>query len=212
MDAQFWLERWQKGQTGFHEADVNPLLQSHIAALDLSPDARVFVPLCGKTRDIGWLLAQGHQVVAAELSRIAIDQLFADLGVTPEITDAGDLLRYHATGLTIFVGDIFALTPDLLGRVDAIYDRAALVALPPAMRRRYAAHIMALTATAPQLLICFSYDQTLADGPPFSVPAAEVTQLYGQDYTVQMLSEQPARGGLRGHPALEMVWLLQSMS
>lgn len=209
MDAKFWLERWKSGQIGFHASEANPLLVAHFAALELSPDARVFVPLCGKTRDIAWLLSQGHQVVAVELSQLAIDQLFAELEVVPEIAAEDDLLRYHAPGLTVFVGDFFALTPDLLGRADAIYDRAALVALPPEMRSRYAEHLMALTARAPQLVICFSYDQHLHAGPPFSVEAAEVAQLYGTGYSIELLADQPAKGGLRGDPAREMVWLLQ---
>jgi thiopurine S-methyltransferase len=211
MHADFWLERWKNGQTGFHNAEANPLLLAHFAALDPLPDARIFVPLCGKTRDIAWLLSQGYQVVAAELSRIAIDQLFAELGAVPEISEEGALLRYHAQGVTVFVGDIFALTPDLLGRVDAIYDRAALVALPPEMRARYAAHLMALTAKAPQLLLCFSYDQSLAAGPPFSVDPAEVRALYEGDYRAALLADQPAPGGIRGTPAREMVWHLQRL-
>jgi thiopurine S-methyltransferase len=209
MDATFWLERWQNGEIGFHNAEANPLLLAHFAALELSPDARIFVPLCGKTRDIAWFLSQGHQVVAAELSTLAIDQLFAELGVQPEISEEGALLRYHARGVTVFVGDIFTLTPDLLGRVDAIYDRAALVALPVEMRARYAEHLMDLTAKAPQLLLCFTYDQSRYSGPPFSVEGPEVARLYAADYRVHLLADQPAKGGVRGHPAQEMVWHLQ---
>lgn len=208
MDASFWLQRWQQGQIGFHEAQGNSLLLAHFAALDLPAGARIFVPLCGKSRDIGWLLAQGFEVVAAELSQIAIDQLFAELGVAPQITLQGDLWRYEAVGLVVFVGDIFALTPDLLGQVDAVYDRAALVALPTAMREAYSAHLVALSAAAPQLLISFGYDQSQTAGPPFSVPGSEVARLYGQAYDINLLADLPAKGGIRGTPAQEVVWHL----
>jgi thiopurine S-methyltransferase len=211
MDAKFWLERWQLGQTGFHKAEANPMLLAHFATLDLSSDARIFVPLCGKTRDIAWILSQGHQVVAVELSRVAIDQLFAELSVVPEISVEGDLLRYHAPGLVVFVGDIFALTPDLIGRVDAIYDRAALVALPPEMRILYAAQLKALTATAPQLLITLCDDQSRHAGPPFSVAPSDIAELYGAEYHLELMSDQPVTGGIRAAPAREMVWHLQRL-
>ncbi len=208
MDPHFWHERWQNGQTGFHEGQGNALLRAHLGALGLPAGARVFVPLCGKTRDIAWLLAQGFEVVGAELSRLAIGELFAELGVVPQITAAGAMERYAAPGLTVYVGDIFDLTAAQLGPVDASYDRAALVALPAPMRARYAVHLAAISAHSRQLLITFSYDQSLIQGPPFSVQAAEVARLYGADYTVSCLADQPARGGIRGVPAQEQIWLL----
>ena len=208
MDPDFWHARWSQNQIGFHEPQENPLLLAHIQALALAPQARVFLPLCGKTKDIGWLLSQGIQVAGAELSPLAVDQLFADLGVVPAITQQGELRRYQADGLTVFAGDIFALTPDLLGHIDAVYDRAALVALPAAMRQRYAAHLTALTQSAPQLLICFAYDQSRFSGPPFSVSGQEVTSLYGARYDIRALADQPAKGGLKARAASEQVWHL----
>jgi thiopurine S-methyltransferase len=172
------------------------------------PGARVFLPLCGKTRDIGWLLGQGCRVAGAELSAIAIRDLFADLGLTPKISAAGALDRYAAPGIDIFVGDIFDLDAATLGPVDASFDRAALVALPPALRARYAPHMVALTARAPQLLVCFEYDQSLTSGPPFSVTAGEVQRLYAGHYTIAHLDKGDLDGGVRGIPAADIAWHL----
>lgn len=210
MDPDFWHRKWRDNEIGFHEAEANPALLRHFAALGLAPGARVFVPLCGKSRDVGWLLAQGFEVAAAELSRLAVEQLFAELGVTPRISDAGPLERFEAEGLVVFVGDIFDLKRETLGRIDAVYDRAALVALPEPTRERYAAHLAHLTHTAPQLLITLDYDPALLVGPPFSVTGHDVRRLYGAAYHVEELARTEAKGGLRGvKPAHETVYLMK---
>lgn len=209
MDTQFWHDRWASNEIGFHKSEANPLLVKYVDALSLATGSRFFLPLCGKTLDIGWLLSRGYRVAGAELSAIAIEQLFAQLGVTPTITRVGTLAHYRAPRLDLFVGDIFRVTPELLGPVDAIYDRAALVALPQDMRARYAAHLATLTAHAPQLLISFEYDQRVMEGPPFSVSEEEIRQHYGQRYDITVLVSLDVPGGLKGRcPATERVYLL----
>jgi len=209
MEASFWRQRWEKNEIAFHEGRPNPLLVRHVGALSLAKGSRVFLPLCGKTRDIAWLLANGHRVAGAELSRIAIEQLFAELGVQPSITAIGTVERYSARDIDIFVGDFFALSRQMLGAVDAVYDRAALVALPEDMRRRYASHLVEIAGSAPQLVICFTYDQRLVDGPPFSVDADEMRRHYAGTYALQALEQVDVPGGLKGkYPATETAWLL----
>jgi thiopurine S-methyltransferase len=213
MQAEFWHERWSTNQIGFHESVENPLLVAHFAALGIAKPARVFLPLCGKTLDIDWLLARGYHVAGAELSQVAVEALFERLKLPPNIErpsgTTGDITRWSSPGLDIFVGDIFALAAESLGCVDAVYDRAALIALPPDMRVRYAAHLDAITQGAPQLLITLDYDQKQMAGPPFAVSDAEVRTLYGAREPA-LLSRQELPGGLRGvSPATESAWLLQ---
>ncbi|MGE0371116.1 MAG: thiopurine S-methyltransferase [Gammaproteobacteria bacterium] len=210
MDAGFWHRKWETNEIGFHVGEANPHLVGYFSALTLEKGDRVFLPLCGKTLDIAWLLASGYRVVGAELSGIAIEQLFAGLGVEPEISDAGEWSRYSAEGIDIFVGDIFRLTARALGPVDAVYDRAALVALPGEIRGRYAAHLAEITAGAPQLLICYEYDQALAAGPPFSVSSEEVGRHYRGGYDLSLLASVDVPGGLKGKcAARENIWLLK---
>lgn len=210
MDPNFWHARWESNQIGFHQPKANAMLVRHLDALGLAGGARIFLPLCGKTLDIGWLLSRGLRVAGAELSEIAVRQLFDDLGVTPRVSTLGALTLYRADGIDIFVGDMFDLTADALGPVDAVYDRAALVALPQEMRPRYAAHLAAITQKAPQFLITFEYDQSVMDGPPFSVVADEVERLYGRTYDLTSQDKAPVEGGLKGIcPADETVWLLR---
>ena len=209
MDPNFWHKRWEKNEIGFHQSAVNVLLSDHFSGLSLPQTSRVFVPLCGKTRDIAWLLSQGHRVVGVELSKLAVEELFVDLGVAPKISVQGELLRYSAPGLEIFVGDIFELSGDLLGRVDAIYDRAALLAFPTEMRGRYGAHVAAITQLAPQFLICFEYDQAVMNGPPFSMDRQKVHDVHGAHYQIEPIINRDVAGGLKGKcPAQETVWHL----
>ena len=146
--------------------------------------------MCGKTLDIGYLLEQGYSVIGAELSGKAITDLFASLNRQPEITPWQGGNRYRQGDLTVFQGDIFLLTPDDLPTVDAIYDRAALIALPDKMRARYARHLQTLTHRARQLLITLEYDQQQMAGPPFSVDQEEVETRYGDHYRVTSLSRK----------------------
>ncbi len=148
------------------------------------------MPLCGKTLDIPWLLSQEFQVVGVELSELAVTQLFEEMGVTPQTRAWRGGTRYSAPGLVIYQGDFFELLSSDLGTIDAIYDRAALVALPMEMRARYAARLVELTFAAPQLLISFEYDQLKMDGPPFSVGTDEIGRLYGDLYEMRELSRE----------------------
>lgn len=210
MDADFWHQKWETNVIGFHESEANPLLVAYFKELSLATGSRVFVPLCGKTLDIAWLLSKGYRVAGIELSELAIEQLFAELGIEPEITDIGEIRHYSATDIDIFVGDIFELTRKMLGTIDAVFDRAALVALPENMRARYAKHLTDITANAPQLLITFEYDQKLMDGPPFSVREEAVSQNYKDSYDISLLTRVDVVNGLKGSlAAKESVWLLR---
>lgn len=210
VDRDFWLTRWQNNQIGFHEGVPNTLLVAHFAALGVPEGGRVFVPLCGKSSDMGWLRAQGFTVVGVELSRLAVEQFFGELGLAPVITSAGRLERFAAAGVTVFVGDVFDLDAATLGPVDAVYDRAALVALPEPLRGRYAARVVAVSGAAPQLLLTFEYDQSCQKGPPFSVGEEEVRALYGAAYRLECAEARDVPGGLRGVcPARESAWVMR---
>ncbi len=210
MQKQFWLDVWDNNEIGFDQDAVNPLLSGHIKALGLSQGDSIFVPLCGKSIDMIWLLKQGYKVVGVELSEDAIEQFFAALKVKPEIWNDHSFKRYSAYNIEILVGDYFALTNDKAGSVEAIYDRASLVALPEDMRNDYTQHLVKVCQKAPQLLITFVYDQSLQDGPPFSITEDEAHQHYIDDYQVSLLDSVDVTGGLKGGcQADEQVWLLR---
>lgn len=209
MEAGFWHQRWENNQIAFHEGAPNQLLVEHLKTLSLAEGDRLFLPLCGKTRDIAWLMSRGYRVSGSELSKTAVDQLFAELGIVPTVSAVGGLEHYAGKNIDIFVGDFFELTAGILGPIDATYDRAALVALPETMRDQYAAQLSEITNQAQQLLLCFEYEQSLLPGPPFSIGASEVARLYDHQYHLNLIASVNVAGGLKGKcPATEVAWLL----
>lgn len=210
MKPEFWHTVWAEKDIGFHEQQANELLQVHFGRLRLNKHSRVFLPLCGKTNDIGWIASQNHKVVGIELSQTAVEELFQELALTPERTTAGRLTLYKKNDIEIYIGDFFDLTKEILGQVDAIYDRAALMALPYEQRLRYTAHLQSISSNAPQLLNCFMYNQNLVEGPPFSIDLDELKHHYGKHYEITHLDSKMLPNGIKGQcPGDENMWLLE---
>ena len=209
MEESFWHKKWEKNEIAFHESEANSVLVKHFNDLCLMRGSRIFVPLCGKTLAIHWLLSNGYRVAGVELSKIAVEQLFAEIGIEPNVSVVGEFDRHSAKDIDIFVGDTFNLSAKMLGPVDGIYDRAALVALPGPVRNQYTAHLTEITGKAPQLLICYEYDQSAMKGPPFSVSNEEVVRHYKDSYDLTFIGSADVAGGLKGCAAKENVWLLK---
>jgi thiopurine S-methyltransferase len=188
MDPQYWLDRWQRGEISFHQEQVNADLQRHWPRLDCPPSAAVYVPLCGKSRDMAWLRAQGHRVIGVDLAEGAIAGFYAALGLQPLRQRTGKLERWQDGGYELYVGDCFELGAQQLTGVRGVYDRAALIALPPELRARYARHLAdTLPASCAMLLLTMDYPQHIMPGPPFAVSAAEVRALFGERFAITEL-------------------------
>ena len=186
MDIDFWLERWASKQIGFHQERGNPRLERFWPTLEPGSGGRVFVPLCGKSRDMIWFLEQGYRVVGCELSSLAVEAFFAESGLTPAIQQAARYTRWKNNGMEILCGDFFSLEPADIGAIDTFYDRASLVALTPAQRTLYAGHLADLVSKdASGLLITLDYNQAELSGPPFAVSAAEVDRLFGDSFDIR---------------------------
>lgn len=189
MDSQFWRERWARNQIGFHLPEVNPHLQRHWPPL--AEGAKVLVPLCGKSLDLMWLASHGLRVMGVELSEQAVEAFFSEQNLVPRVTRRGAFTVYQADLIEVWCGDFFALDAEALVGCAALYDRAALIALPPLMRAQYAEHLSRLLPSGCQgLLITLDYDQTQKAGPPFAVTDEEVKVLFGSDWTLKVLQEQ----------------------
>jgi thiopurine S-methyltransferase len=185
MDANFWLERWTSNRIGFHQDRINPGLARFWPSLESSRGDRVFVPLCGKSHDMRWLLQQGYKVIGSELSPLAVEAFFSEYGLTPEIQPDQHYTRWKQDDIEILCGDFFQLDPSDVGAIDAFYDRASLIALTPAQRPAYARQLAELVRKdTPGLLITLDYNQLEMSGPPFAVSAAEVDRLFGNNFEI----------------------------
>lgn len=191
MEPAFWEQRWAEGRTGWHLEEVNRLLLKHWSALALAEDAPVLVPLCGKSLDMAWLAAQGHPVLGVELSLQACREFFAERGLEAEEEALDGFTRLGVAHLQLLAGDVFALRARHVDGVAAVYDRAALIALPEAMRRRYVEHVYGLLPAGTRgLLVTLEYPPGEREGPPFTVSEAEVRALLEPRWQVDLLERR----------------------
>lgn len=192
MQADFWHQRWADNQIGFHQSSPTTLLLKHWPALGVPACASVFVPLCGKSLDMAWLASQGHSVLGVELSQLAIKQFFAEHALTPATHASQYGTHYRAGGIEIIHGDAFGLDAAVLGDCSAVFDRAAMIALPPPMRARYADEVYSrLPSGCHGLLITLEYPQADRDGPPFAIAESEIRERYAPTWDIDMLERRP---------------------
>src|SRR5579884_2939883 len=197
MEADYWHQRWASNQIGFHESQVNAYLARHYAGLRVARGEIVFVPLCGKSVDLTWLADQGARVVGVEWSPIAVESFFAEQGLRARTSKEGAFTVWESVPIRVLCGDYFALTPAHLAGAHAVYDRAALIALPPARRADYVAHLdRLLPGPRRTLLVTLEYPQEQMQGPPFSVSEREVRSLFA-DAHIERLDAQDV---LADHP------------
>jgi thiopurine S-methyltransferase len=192
MDKEYWFDRWQNNEIAFNQQKPNPFLLQYLKALNLKPGSNIFVPLCGKSIDMLWLREQGYKVIGVELSVQACIEFYEENNLAFQRNTKKQFTALTGENITLLAGDFFELNKELIEPIDAVYDRAALVALPSEARTRYAAHISKLSEEYTQiLLITASYNQTEMQGPPFSVDEDEVKILYGKNFVIyELYNEQ----------------------
>jgi thiopurine S-methyltransferase len=193
MKKDFWLERWEREEIGFHQNEINPYLLQYWQETLPVHGSKVFVPLCGKSHDMRWLRKQGHSVLGVELSAIAAQAFFKEFGYAPHKATCEKFDQYDADEVHILCGDFFDLEKNSLAEVGAVYDRASLVALPQEMRERYVRHLVDILPPGIKiLLITFDYSQQEMSGPPFAVSESEVEALYCDHADIRLLSQHDA--------------------
>ncbi|MGE3165396.1 MAG: thiopurine S-methyltransferase [Planctomycetota bacterium] len=172
-----WHAAWRDGRIGFHRDRVGAELLEE-RWLPAEPQ-RILVPLCGKSLDLLWLVERGHEVVGVELVEQAVQEFHRENQRPFQVRERPPFRAYESERLTILVGDFFALDESHAGPFDAVYDRAALIALGPETRPAYAERVWAtLRAGGRMLLSTCTYDESRMAGPPFSVDDDEVRALY----------------------------------
>lgn len=187
-DRQNWLQRWRAGQIGFHQATPSPLLVECWDRVGAPDGTTVFVPLAGKSVDMPWLAERGYDVFGVELSSLAVDQFFAEQALEPQVSHTPKGVLSESGPIALLCGDVFALDAKDLAECGAFFDRAALIALPPGLRQRYAREMYALLPPGcVGLMVTLEYPPHEKQGPPFTVPEAEVRELFERDWIVEVL-------------------------
>jgi thiopurine S-methyltransferase len=196
MEIDFWLERWNNNQTGFHQQKVNPYLMYFYGekgpSLEQREKLNVFVPLCGKSKDMLWLSQNNYKVFGVECSDRAVKDFFEENALNYKHAEKDQHALYQSSDLPsvieIFQGDFFEMQKPDLSDVTDIFDRASLVALPVEMRQRYTDKMAELQEPGVRtLLVTLTFDPAEMNGPPFSVTEEEVHALYSENFSIQKL-------------------------
>ncbi|MFT5584429.1 MAG: thiopurine S-methyltransferase [Cognaticolwellia sp.] len=195
MEASFWLSRWEQNQTGFHETEVHSDLlefgENWLSAASGGPKKDILVPLCGKTKDLVHLAKLGHSVVGVELSELAAAAVFneAKLAFTQTKQGPFQVFRAQDLDLEVRVGNFFKLPAK--PSFDAVWDRAAMVALDPERRARYAEHLIQLVRPGGAMLVnIMEYPQEQMPGPPHAISFDDLGAVYGAHFKLELLKEE----------------------
>ncbi len=198
----FWSTRWRAGQIGFHRDTPNERLVSEFERAFGTARGRVLVPLCGKSVDLRWLGGHFEEVVGIEFVEQAALEFAAESGRPHRADTSSGLTRVTVDNVSVLVGDFFEVGPTELGRFDAAYDRAALIAIPPDRRRAYAAQLASLlTSGGRALIVTIDYPPDLMSGPPFAIHDDEVTAIFSAHGSIERLTHEPTREGPSRLPA-----------
>ncbi len=201
MERDFWIDRWESNQIGFHQDDFSPYLVKYWSALSVDEKSQVFVPMAGKTKDMLWLKNQGHDVLGIELSKMAVDAFFTENELTVSQNTVGEHVHYTSDSIQFLCGDFFHLTADDTKNIKAVFDRASMVAMPVDLRKKYADHMATLLAPSVEvLLVSMEYPEGEMSGPPFSVSGGDIESIFANNFTVKLLESVDV---LSGNPHLK---------
>jgi len=192
-DNRLWLQCWRDRQTDFHQKTVNRFLTRFWPSLALAHGSRVFVPLCGKSLDMLWLADQGHEVIGVELSPVAVQAFFRENRLRPAKRKIGKFTLWQHGRVSILCGDYFSLTKADIGKIDTVYDRAALTALPEDIRRLYVTHLKNIMPATAQVFLLTNEDAE-EDEPLIQAlgVAEEIESLYAKDFEIDLAHVESA--------------------
>ncbi len=183
-----WLKFWENNETNWHGDKITQELVEYFELFELEPRDKVFVPLCGKSLDMLYIMSQGFSVVGVEISEIGVRQFFSENNLAYKITKVDDFDLYSTENLEIYCGDFFALTSKHLNNVKSVFDRKSLIALEPEVRQKYVKHLNDIISLGARiLLVTLQYPQYQMSGPPFSVDKSEVESLFSMAFESQEL-------------------------
>lgn len=191
MEISYWQSRWKKKKIGWHLDEVYPLLPKVWPQISVNGNDRVLVPLCGKSLDMIWLAEQGCHVTGVEVSPRALREFRERSPSTFTESNSHGFTVYKSEHIELWEGDFLKFPSTVISRPDVIYDKAALVALPPELRSDYAHKVRELCREKTKILLqTFDYVQEEMNGPPFSVPEQEVRDHFGDRFELTLMHEQ----------------------
>ncbi|NKB37551.1 MAG: thiopurine S-methyltransferase [Gammaproteobacteria bacterium] len=208
MEKEFWQDKWQADDIAFHQDQAHPFLEKHLSEFKAGEKARVFVPLCGKSNDMLFWAKHRYEVIGLELSPIAAEAFYSENGISFKQSVTEGFQLFSASQIQILCGDYFSVSARHIGSVSTVFDRAALIALPPVMRRDYADKMRSLLAAGTEIfLIALEYEQDLVKAPPFSISDEEILELYNSWCNIRLMEKAEAQ--VKGKPCFERFYRME---
>ena len=171
--------------------EVYPRLTDLWSELSLNSKDTVLVPLCGKSQDMQWLANQGFHIVGVEASLKALNQFMEKSGQQFSRTHSHGYTVFKSPKIELWHGNFMTFPENALTTVDAIYDKAAIVALPSKMRNQYATKLLNLCNQSTEIFLqSFEYEQAEMNGPPFSVDEDEIHTHFGHRFDITIMNER----------------------
>jgi thiopurine S-methyltransferase len=138
-NKNFWEKRYESNSLEWHIDDVHPQLRKYLSLLAPSEGRKkkFFLPLCGKTKDICYLLSLGHEVFGVDCVKLAIDQLNEENNLGLKFDSEESLFYSDDRKLQILVGDFFTFPIEKWGPFDCVWDRGSFIAIDYPLRDPY---------------------------------------------------------------------------
>ncbi|EDV20790.1 expressed hypothetical protein [Trichoplax adhaerens] len=180
--ADGWRDIWEKGQLDQSAEKVQAqLVQFHSLLLAPQRTNRIFVPMCGKAKDLLWLAGKGATVVGTEFAAYACESFFKDNNVPFDVVDLDGVngKAYFSTddklNITIYQCDHYLLTSSMVGfTFDGVWDRGSFNSVPTKDRNKYVNHMKTLlTSTATMLVVVVEYEIISQSDERHNIPSAE---------------------------------------
>jgi len=193
--VQYWQARWATGQSQWNSEKPHQYLIKYLDVLTAgSKSVRFFLPLCGKAGDLLHLYQEGHTVTGVEGVPFVVEQFFRENKLDYEKVSLPEIRgwRYKTkdSRLCIYACDFFAVTPEMIGDVDAVYDRGALEAINVSDRPGYVKLMQQLIGKDFRYVLnAYEYDDSEFQGPPRNLPRDEVFNLFADFAEVDILEE-----------------------
>ncbi len=179
IERKRWERAWRDQNTPWVNAKSDAFLKAEKRRLKPWRAGTTLVPLSGNSPAVRLLYDLGMEVTAVEYVQAAVRALlreqFPRLSIRRQKTTHGYL--YSGKRLTVRQEDFFRLPKEAL--FDFIYDRAAIVAIPPRKRRRYARILTKATAPGGALfIVTYEFIGKRRSAPPFSLSRAQLLKLF----------------------------------
>jgi len=213
FNVAYWQKRWEENQIGFHRPQINPYLLNHIekmtgqklTAEPIGDTAQFlenskktwFVPLCGKTVDIPYLLSQGFRVFGLEAAKLAIEALDQEHSLSLVYNEDTKLFTGADGLLQIYMGDLFSCPIEKFGPFDYVWDRGSFIAVEYPFRSSYVEMMQRALKKSDgswynykYLMDSVQYDKSKFGGPPRSVDAADIEEFYKPWCSVELVESE----------------------